>query len=96
MADHPGTGHETQNHAVQRIHFPCEPEVIKEVLNVMLDLARSEMTLPVMPHEMEFTSEVAGRPVFMDAGEIVEAVTPDMFFDNLETGRATLFQEQLP
>ena len=72
-----------------------DPEMIKEVLDVMLDLARSEMTLLVVTHEMGFAREVADRLVFMDAGEIVEVATPDTFFDNPETDRAKLFLEQI-
>ena len=72
-----------------------DPEMIKEVLDVMLDLARSEMTLLVVTHEMGFAREVADRLVFMDAGEIVEVATPDTFFDNPRTDRAKLFLEQI-
>ena len=72
-----------------------DPEMIKEVLDVMLDLARSEMTLLVVTHEMGFAREVADRLVFMDAGEIVEVATPATFFDNPETDRAKLFLEQI-
>ena len=73
-----------------------DPEMIKAVLDVLLDLAWSEMTLLVMTHEMGFAREEAGRLVFMDTGEIVEAATPDTFFGNPETNRAKLFQEQIP
>ena len=72
-----------------------DPEMIKEVLDVMLDLARSEMTLLVVTHEMGFAREVADRLVFMDEGEIVEVATPNTFFDNPETDRAKLFLEQI-
>lgn len=70
--------------------------MIKKVLDMLLDLTRSEMTLLVVTHEIAFAREVADRLVFMDAGEIVEVTTPDTFFDNPETDRAKLFQKQLP
>ena len=66
--------------------------MIKEVLDVLLDLTRSEMTLLVVTYEMAFAREMANRLVFMNAGEIVEVVTPDTFFDNPETDRTQLFQ----
>ena len=70
--------------------------MIKEVLDVMLDLARSEMMLLAVTHEMAFARAVVDRLVFMDTGEIVEVTTPDMFFDNPETDRSKLFLEQVP
>ena len=72
-----------------------DPEMIKEVLDVMLDLARSEMTLLVVTHEMGFAREVADRLVFMDAGEIVEIGTPREFFTQPKTERTKLFLEQI-
>ena len=72
-----------------------DPEMIKEVLDVMLDLARSEMTLLVVTHEMGFAREVADRLVFMDAGEIVEIGTPHEFFTQPKTERTKLFLEQI-
>ncbi len=72
-----------------------DPEMIKEVLDVMLDLARSEMTLIVVTHEMGFAREVADRLVFMDAGEIVEVGTPKEFFDNPKAERTKQFLEQI-
>ena len=72
-----------------------DPEMIKEVLDVMLDLARSEMTLIVVTHEMGFAREVADRLVFMDAGEIVEVGTSEEFFDNPKAERTKLFLEQI-
>ncbi len=72
-----------------------DPEMIKEVLDVMLDLARSEMTLIVVTHEMGFAREVADRLVFMDAGEIVEVGTSKEFFDNPKAERTKLFLEQI-
>ncbi len=72
-----------------------DPEMIKEVLDVMLDLARSEMTLLVVTHEMGFAREVADRLVFMDAGEIVEIGDSQGFFDNPTAERTKLFLEQI-
>ena len=72
-----------------------DPEMIKEVLDVMLDLARSEMTLLVVTHEMGFAREVADRLVFMDSGEIVEIGTPEHFFTNPKAERTKLFLEQI-
>lgn len=62
--------------------------------DVMLDLTRAEIALLTATREMEFAREVADRPVFMDAGEIVEVATPATFFENSETKRAKLFQKQ--
>ncbi len=61
-----------------------DPEMIKEVPDVMLDLARSEMTLLVVTHARGFAREGADRLVFLDTGEIVEVAAPDTFFDNPE------------
>jgi len=72
-----------------------DPEMIKEVLDVMLDLARSDMTLLVVTHEMGFAREVADRLVFMDAGEIVEEGDSQEFFDNPTAERTKLFLEQI-
>ncbi|MXZ23259.1 MAG: hypothetical protein F4Y80_00085 [Caldilineaceae bacterium SB0665_bin_21] len=62
--------------------------------NVMLDLTRSEMALLAATHEMGFAREVANRLVFMDADEIVEMAGVAIFFENPETERAKVFQEQ--
>jgi general L-amino acid transport system ATP-binding protein len=59
-----------------------DPEMIKEVLDVMIDLAREGMTMLVVTHEMGFAKSVAHRVMFMDYGQIVEQNTPDEFFDN--------------
>ena len=63
--------------------------------DVMLDLTRAEMALLTATREMDFAREVAARPVFMDAGEIVEIATPATFFENSETKRAKLCQKQI-
>ena len=60
---------------------------------MLLDLTRSEMTLLAVTYEIAFAREVADRLVFMNAGEIVEVVTPDTFLDNTETDRTKLVSE---
>jgi general L-amino acid transport system ATP-binding protein len=72
-----------------------DPEMIKEVLDVMIELAREDMTMLVVTHEMGFAKTVADRVVFMDQGEIVETATPRVFFDAPRTGRAKLFLSQI-
>ena len=59
-----------------------DPEMIKEVLDVMIELARSGMTMLCVTHEMGFARSVADRVIFMDRGEIVEQGTPKTFFNN--------------
>ena len=59
-----------------------DPEMIKEVLDVMIELARSGMTMLCVTHEMGFARSVADRVIFMDRGEIVEQGTPEQFFNN--------------
>ena len=66
-------------------------EMIKEVLDVMRDLAHEGMTMIVVTHEMGFAKEVAHSIVFMDEGKIIEAGKPDQFFDNPQTDRAAQF-----
>lgn len=72
-----------------------DPEMIKEVLDVMKELARSGMTMLCVTHEMGFAREVADRVVFMDAGEIVEMATPEVFFTNPQHERTKLFLNQI-
>ena len=72
-----------------------DPEMIKEVLDVMVDLAESGMTMICVTHEMGFARKVADRVVFMDYGEIVETADPETFFGNPQTERAQLFLSQL-
>jgi general L-amino acid transport system ATP-binding protein len=72
-----------------------DPEMIKEVLDVMVELARDGMTMLVVTHEMGFAKTVADRVVFMDRGEIVETAKPDAFFDSPQTERAKLFLSQI-
>ena len=72
-----------------------DPEMIKEVLEVMVDLAESGMTMLVVTHEMGFASQVANRVIFMDDGQIVEQNTPDEFFNNPQSDRTKLFLSQI-
>ncbi|MDB5631808.1 MAG: transporter ATP-binding protein [Tardiphaga sp.] len=72
-----------------------DPEMVKEVLDTMVDLAREGMTMLVVTHEMGFAKEVASRVVFMDAGQIIEANTPDEFFAHPQHARTKLFLGQI-
>ncbi|MDA0367555.1 MAG: amino acid ABC transporter ATP-binding protein [Proteobacteria bacterium] len=72
-----------------------DPEMIKEVLDVMVDLAETGMTMIVVTHEMGFAAQVADRVIFMDAGQIVEQNTPDEFFNNPQSDRTKLFLSQI-
>ena len=68
-----------------------DPEMIGEVLDVMVDLASEGITMCVVTHEMGFAKKVADRVVFMDEGKIIETGTPTDFFDNPQTDRAADF-----
>ncbi len=72
-----------------------DPEMIKEVLDTMQELAESGMTMIVVTHEMGFAREVANRVVFMADGEIVEVGTPEHFFENPTEDRTKLFLSQI-
>ena len=72
-----------------------DPEMISEVLDVMVGLAEAGMTMIVVTHEMGFARKVADLMVFMDEGEIVEAAPPDIFFENPESDRTKLFLNQI-
>jgi general L-amino acid transport system ATP-binding protein len=72
-----------------------DPEMIKEVLDTMKELAISGMTMIVVTHEMGFAREVADRVVFMADGQIVEVGTPEHFFDNPREERTQLFLSQI-
>ena len=72
-----------------------DPEMIKEVLDVMVQLAEEGMTMICVTHEMGFAKTVADRVVFMDAGEIVEANEPHQFFDNPQHDRTQMFLSQI-
>jgi general L-amino acid transport system ATP-binding protein len=72
-----------------------DPEMIKEVLDVMIELAGSGMTMLCVTHEMGFARSVADRIIFMDRGEIVEQGTPKEFFANPKSERTKLFLSQI-
>jgi general L-amino acid transport system ATP-binding protein len=72
-----------------------DPEMIKEVLDVMVELAEEGMTMIVVTHEMGFAKSVAHRVLFMDFGQIVEANTPEEFFDHAQHERTKLFLSQI-
>ena len=72
-----------------------DPEMVKEVLDVMLDLAKDGMTMMVVSHEMGFARAAADRVVFMDEGEIVEIGTPEQVFDNPQEKRTKKFLEHI-
>jgi general L-amino acid transport system ATP-binding protein len=72
-----------------------DPEMIKEVLDVMVDLAKGGMTMIVVTHEMGFAKEVADNMIFMDEGRIVERAKTNDFFDNPKSDRTKLFLSQI-
>jgi general L-amino acid transport system ATP-binding protein len=72
-----------------------DPEMIKEVLEVMVDLAESGMTMICVTHEMAFARQVANRVIFMDQGQIVEQNTPEEFFTKPKSERTKLFLSQI-
>ncbi|MBT3990084.1 MAG: amino acid ABC transporter ATP-binding protein [Rhodospirillaceae bacterium] len=72
-----------------------DPEMVKEVLDVMVDLAEEGMTMLVVTHEMGFARTVANRVIFMDEGQIIEENTPGAFFDNPASERAQSFIGQV-
>ena len=72
-----------------------DPEMIKEVLDVMLDLAQEGMTMVCVSHEMGFVRSAADEVVFMDFGKIVEHTTPDGLFNNPQSDRTKLFLSQI-
>ena len=72
-----------------------DPEMIKEVLDVMVELAETGVTMLVVTHEMGFATAVADRVIFMDEGEIIEQKPPNEFFQNPEHDRTKLFLSQI-
>jgi general L-amino acid transport system ATP-binding protein len=72
-----------------------DPEMIKEVLEVMVDLAEGGMTMLCVTHEMAFARQVADRVIFMDEGQIVEENAPEQFFNNPQSPRTKQFLEQI-
>ena len=72
-----------------------DPEMIKEVLDTMIELADTGMTMLCVTHEMGFAKTVADRVIFMDGGEIIEQNEPHQFFDNPQHERTQLFLSQI-
>ncbi|SFP93755.1 amino acid ABC transporter ATP-binding protein [Enterovibrio norvegicus] len=72
-----------------------DPEMVREVLDVMVELAEEGMTMLCVTHEMGFAKEVADRVIFMDAGEIIEENEPEQFFNNPQSDRTQLFLSQI-
>jgi general L-amino acid transport system ATP-binding protein len=72
-----------------------DPEMVSEVLDTMIELAKSGMTMICVTHEMGFARQVADRIIFMDAGEIVEQNTPEEFFNNPQNERTKTFLNQI-
>ena len=72
-----------------------DPEMINEVLDVMIQLAKSGMTMIVITHEMGFARRAANRVVFMDDGQIVEDAAPDAFFTSPKSDRAKDFLSKI-
>ena len=72
-----------------------DPEMIKEVLDVMIELAQEGMTMICVTHEMGFAKTVANRVIFMDEGQIIEENEPNEFFDNPQSERTKLFLSQI-
>jgi len=72
-----------------------DPEMIKEVLDIMIELARDGMTMICVTHEMGFAKTVANRVIFMDGGEIIEQNEPEEFFANPKNERTQLFLSQI-
>lgn len=72
-----------------------DPEMVKEVLQVMKDLAKENMTMIIVTHEMNFAKEVSNKIVFMDKGEIIEESSPYEFFNNTKSNRAKEFLSKI-
>ncbi|MCJ8169651.1 amino acid ABC transporter ATP-binding protein [Atopomonas sediminilitoris] len=72
-----------------------DPEMVKEVLDTMIELAESGMTMLCVTHEMGFARTVADRVIFMDRGEVIEQAAPNTFFDNPQNERTKLFLGQI-
>jgi general L-amino acid transport system ATP-binding protein len=72
-----------------------DPEMISEVLDVMIDLAETGMTMLCVTHEMGFARKVANRVLFMDEGEIIEVNEPEAFFNHPQSERTKLFLSQI-
>ncbi len=68
-----------------------DPEMVREVLDVMMDLAKNGRTMIIVTHEMQFARAIADRVLFLDGGKIVEEAPPKEFFDHPKTERAQRF-----
>ena len=68
-----------------------DPEMVREVLDVMLDLAKQGRTMIIVTHEMQFARAIADRVIFLDGGKIIEESTPEAFFGHPKTERAQKF-----
>ena len=68
-----------------------DPEMVREVLDVMMDLAKNGRTMIIVTHEMQFARAIADRVIFLDGGKIVEEAPPKDFFDHPQTERAQRF-----
>ena len=80
---------------LDEITASLDPEIVREVLEGVVGLARDGMTMLVVTHEMSFAKAVADRVVFMDAGRIVEVAPPEEFFASPSSDRAKRFLDQL-
>ena len=76
---------------LDEITAALDPEMVREVLQVVLELAQTGMTMIIVTHEMEFAKAVADRVIFLDKGKIVEESEPKEFFENPKTQRAKQF-----
>ena len=76
---------------LDEITAALDPEMVREVLQVVLELAKDGMTMLIVTHEMEFARAVADRVIFMDSGNIIEESSPEEFFTNPKTDRAKQF-----
>ena len=72
-----------------------DPEMVSEVLDVMVELAKEGMTMLCVTHEMNFARKVADSVIFMDKGQIVEENTPEEFFNNPQSERGRVFLSQI-
>ena len=86
---------EPKDNAFDEPTSALDPEMIKEVLDSMVDLAKGGMTMIVVTHEMGFAKEVADNMIFMDEGKIVEKAKTKDFFDNPKSDRTKLFLSQI-
>ena len=76
---------------LDEITAALDPEMVREVLQVVLELAKEGMTMVIVTHEMEFARAVSDGVIFMDNGNIIEETTPKEFFTNPKTDRAKQF-----